>query len=102
MPADIRRQIITVEEVWHEKGPRLSTPIKRGWAAVVLKNPFAGRYVEELVPFMEELEPLAYQLSIDLLKALGVSQSDIESYGKGSIVGVDGEMEHAAIWHNPG
>jgi hypothetical protein len=102
MPAEIRRQIINIEQVWHEKGPRLERPIKRGWAAAVLANPFAGSFVEDLVPFMEELEPLAYQLSVDLLNALGVTALEIESYGKGSIVGVDGEMEHAAIWHNPG
>lgn len=102
MTVDIRRKIVTLEDVWHEKGPRLQKPIKRGWAAVVIANPFAGRFEENLTTFMDGLEPLAYQLSVDLLTAMGVPASEIDSYGKGSIVGVDGEMEHAAIWHNPG
>lgn len=102
MEANIRKIVINVEKIWREKGPRLGKPIIRGWAAAVLENPFAGRHEEDLVPFMESLEPLAYQMGIDLMKAMEVTPKDIESYGKGAIVGEDGEMEHAAIWHNPG
>lgn len=102
MTAEIRRKIITTERTWHDGGPRLAAPIRRGWCASVIANPFAGRYVEELVGFMDSLEPLAHDMTKELLDAIGVTPSDIESYGKGSIVGVDGEMEHAAIWHAPG
>src|ERR1700692_2825574 len=102
MQAEIRRQIIVVEQIWHEKGPRLAKPVRRGWAGVVVANPFAERYVENLIPFMDSLEPLAYQLGVDLLKAMNATAKDVESYGKGAIVGVAGELEHGAIWHNPG
>lgn len=102
MEANVRRQIVSVEKVWRDRGPRLDKPVRRGWAAAVIENPFAGRYETELVPFMESLEPLAYQLGMDLMKALEVTPQEIESYGKGAIVGEAGEMEHAAIWHNPG
>lgn len=102
MSANIRRTIITVERTWHEGGPRLDQPVRRGWAAVILENPFAGRYVEDLVSFMEALEPLSFELTNELLGALGVKAPQIESYGKGAIVGLSGEMEHAAIWHAPG
>jgi len=102
MEANVRRIAINVEQVWRDRGPRLKLPVRRGWAAAVIENPFAGRYEEELVPFMESLEPLAYQLGVDLMKALEATPQEIESYGKGAIVGEAGEMEHAAIWHNPG
>lgn len=102
MQADVRRQIVTVEQIWHEKGPRLAKPVRRGWAGFVIVNPFSGRFAEDMIGFMEGLEPLAYQLGVDLLKALDATPKDIESYGKGAIVGVAGEMEHGAIWHNPG
>jgi hypothetical protein len=103
MPSiDIRRRLVTMDRTWHDGGPPLAEPIRRGWAAAVLANPFAGRHGDDLVPFMESLEPLAHELAGEVLRALGASPSAIESYGKGSIVGVDGEMEHAAIWHSPG
>lgn len=102
MNSNIRKIITSVERISREKGPKLDKPIVRGWAAAVMQNPFAGRYEEDLVPFMESLEPLAYEMSIDLMTAMGATPEDIESYGKGAIVGEDGEMEHAAIWHNPG
>jgi Amino acid synthesis len=31
-----------------------------------------------------------------------VRQGPIETYGKGAIVGVNGELEHGAIWHEAG
>lgn len=99
---DIRRRIVTVERVWHEFGPRRAEPIRRGWAAAILANPFAGRFVEDLTAFMEALEPHAYDMTVELLDALGAKPPAIESYGKGAIVGEGGEMEHAAIWHAPG
>lgn len=102
MSAEIRRIVVAVDRSWHEGGPRLEKPVRRGWAAAIVANPFAGRYVEDLVPFMESLEPLAFELTTDLMAAMGLEQNDVDSYGKGAIVGVNGEMEHAAIWHSPG
>jgi hypothetical protein len=33
---------------------------------------------------------------------MGGDASTIEAYGKGAIVGVEGELEHGALWHVPG
>jgi Amino acid synthesis len=99
---DIRRRVTALDTICHERGPRLAQPIRRGWSAVVIANPFAGRYVDTLVPFMDSLEPLAAEMTQGLLDAMRVAPGEIESYGKGTMVGVDGEMEHAAIWHAPG
>jgi len=98
----IRRIIVSTDRTWHEFGEPLAKPVRRGWACAIIANPFAGAYHTDLVPFMESLEPLAFDLTNEVLAAMGATPRDIESYGKGSIVGVAGELEHAAIWHNPG
>lgn len=98
----LRKRIVTVEEIFHEGGPAVARPPKRGAALAVIANPFAGRYVEDVSFFMEALKPLGLELSRTLLDALGGDPALIEGYGKGSIVGAAGELEHGALWHVPG
>lgn len=98
----VRKTALNIESIVHDGGPRLTEPLRVGLAAAVIENPFAGRYVEDIAPFMEELNPLAAELCESLLAALGGNKAAIESYGKGSIVGANGEFEHAALWHVPG
>lgn len=98
---NVRKIVMQVEEIQHEGGPRARTPYRRGAIAAVIANPFAGRYVENIAGMMDALKPLGYDLAARLIKALG-GPKKIESYGKGGIVGVDGESEHGALWHVPG
>ena len=98
----IRKTLISIEEIFHEGGPAGPHPLKRGIALAVIRNPFAGRYVEEIQGFMEDLKPLGLRLATDLIKALGGNPKAIEGYGKGAIVGAGGEIEHGALWHVPG
>ena len=100
MAFDIRKTQIAVEEVWHERGPRLSAPLRVGMACAVIRNPFAGRYAKDLLPFMAELRELGTQLSKAIIERLGADK--VEAYGKGAIVGEDGELEHGALWHEAG
>jgi hypothetical protein len=93
---------VTVEEIFHEGGPAVATPLKRGAAVAVIANPFAGRYVEDIQGFMEDLKPLGLAMAQRLLAAMGGDVKAIEGYGKGSIVGAAGELEHGALWHVPG
>jgi hypothetical protein len=97
----VRKRIITVEEIFHEGGPPAKTPLRRGAVVAVIHNPFAGRYVEEIAGFMDDLKPLGIQMARDLVAALGGAKL-IEGYGKGAIVGAAGELEHGALWHVPG
>lgn len=97
----IRKIIETVEEIWHEGGPRADTPLKRGAIMAVIENPFAGRYEPEIAPFMEDLKPLGVELATRLAARLG-GVAAIQGYGKGAIVGEAGEIEHGALWHVPG
>lgn len=98
----IRKIAIAVEEILHEGGPPAATPLLRGAALAVIENPYAGRYVEDIQPFMDDLKPLGLDLAQRLLAALGGDPARIEGYGKGSIVGAGGELEHGALWHAPG
>lgn len=98
----VRKLAVQVEEIYHEGGPRSEKPLLRGTIIAVIENPFAGRYVEDINDFMEDLRPLGLEMAQRLLAQMNVDASEIEGYGKGSIVGAGGELEHGALWHNPG
>jgi hypothetical protein len=99
---ELRRVQINLETVFHEFGPVRSEPLIRGAIGALLTNPFAGRYVDDILPMMEELKPLGLDLAHRLLDAMGVEPKAIEGYGKGAIIGAEGELEHGALWHVPG
>lgn len=97
----IRRIAVLTEDIFHDGGPAPATPHRRAAAMAVVKNPFAGRYVNDLQPAMEDLKPLGLDLTDRLIAALG-DKAAIDGYGKGAIVGTAGEIEHGALWHVPG
>ena len=98
----IRKQLVSVEEIFHEGGPVVATPLRRAAVLAVIRNPFAGRYVEEITPFMDDLKPLGLAMARALIQALGGDAMQVEGYGKGAIIGQAGELEHGALWHAPG
>lgn len=103
MPEPIlRKTAIIVEDIFHEGGPVAETPQRRAAILYVIKNPFAGKYVEDIAGFMDDLKPLGVEMAKKLVDALGGDASVIEGYGKGAIVGTAGELEHGALWHVPG
>src|SRR5215470_1628547 len=98
----LRKRLIAVEEIFHEGGPTASIPLRRATALAVIHNPFAGRYVEDIAGFMDDLKPLGLEMAKALVAALGGDWQAVEGYGKGAIVGSAGEIEHGALWHVPG
>ena len=98
----IRKIVVVSEETFHDGGPPVDVPRRRTAALAVVANPFAGRYVQNLQPAMEDLKPLGLLLTDRLIAALGGDLKDIDGYGKGAIVGTAGEIEHGALWHVPG
>src|SRR5688500_14895964 len=99
---EIRKFVTSVEEIWHEGGPVAAAPLKMGSIAAVLKNPYAGKYVQDIMPMMDALKPFGLEMSKRLIAALGGGPKTIEGFGKGAIVGEAGELEHGALWHVPG
>lgn len=93
----IRKIVTQVEEVRREGFKELAAPLRRCLVAAVIKNPYAGAYAEDLGELTEIGEYLG-----DYLTRIAVAQlgEKIESYGKGAIIGMNGELEHgAAILH---
>ena len=98
----IQRVFTQVEHIHHEFGPRAATPLIRGAIAAVLLNPYAERYEADLLPMMSLLDPLGVDMAHRLRAAMDVPLEQIATYGKGAIVGANGELEHGALWHVPG
>ena len=99
---EIRRVFTHVEDIHHEFGPVAAVPLRRGAIGAVLTNPFAGRYVQDILPMMNALQPVGIDMAQQLRAAMDVPVERIEGYGKGAIVGAAGELEHGALWHVPG
>ncbi|MEK8047498.1 amino acid synthesis family protein [Ideonella margarita] len=97
---EVRKRQLVVETVFHEGGPPPATPLRMAAALAVVRNPYAGRHEPDLLPFMAELRTLGRALAEEAAGALGTGR--VEAYGKGAIVGVNGELEHAAVWHEAG
>jgi hypothetical protein len=96
------RKIVTIcEETFFEGFKKAEKPVRIGAALAVIKNPFAGRYEEDLLPLVKAYsEYLGTLLPQKAMEALGITGKEVEGYGKGALVGLDGEIEHgSAIIH---
>ncbi len=101
MPAIIRKIIVILDETQREMDRAVSPPIKRAIACAAIKNPFAGRYVEDLSELVAQGEELGALLAARAIAALGIPGDQVESFGKAAIVGENGELEHAAALLHP-
>jgi hypothetical protein len=96
---EIRKIVTIVDEVHLEAGRPVDPPVRRVVVAAVMANPFAGRYVEDLTPLIEESVPLGERLTTAAVAQL--EGKPVHSYGKGGIVGAKGELEHVAAMLHP-
>lgn len=96
----IRKSSTVLETVFHEGG-EATAPLHRACCVSVIHNPFAGRYEPDIAGFMDDLKPLGLEMARRLVDMLG-GVDTVEGYGKGAIIGADGELEHGALWHVPG
>lgn len=60
----------------------------------VIKNPYAGQQVDDLSEMIDASVPIGEQLAKLAVETMAPYQ--IQSYGKGALVGIAGEQEHAA------
>lgn len=99
----VHRMQLTTRRTLRAAGADLKRPHRHGSVAAVLANPFAGSHATEaqIDEWMTDLRPLAGEMAIELRDALTADGEEIETYGKGAIVGVSGELEIAAAWHVP-
>lgn len=95
MELKIRKLATFIEEIIEEGGQILETPKKVVAAMAVIKNPYSGR------PFKKDLSEMvnAFAPTIGEIlgkKAVEVLGEPVEAYGKGALVGSDGEIEHGS------
>ena len=101
MKAAIRKLAVWVEETHREGGREIAPPTRKAVAAAVIQNPFAGVYAEDLSDLVEIGAELGDLLGRRCVAALGIRPDQAESYGKAALVGVNGELEHAAALLHP-
>lgn len=101
MISKIRKIVTVVEDTCYEMD-RLVDPVTRKAAAIaVIQNPYAGEFTHNLEDLIEIGDELGDLLGRRAVEALGVSPTQIQSYGKAAIVGENGELEHAAAILHP-
>lgn len=91
----IRNSFVQIEDRRFEAGIRHETPLRRVAVAVVVGNPLAGRYQEDLSEFIEASAALGVAVGDMLVDAM--AGAAVQSYGKAGIVGLNGELEHAGM-----
>ena len=99
--AEVRKIIASIEDTHREAGKTLATPSRKCVVAAVISNPLAGVADGDLDVLKDIGADISAQLVARGLEALGAGPDDVHSYGKGAIVGVDGEIEHAAALIHP-
>ena len=94
---NVRKTHVVVEEWYQEARTELDRPLKFVIAAAVLENPWhTDQPDEDLKQTIEEFAPQLASILVPLIEAETGGSEFVEAIGKGSIVGLDGEMEHAA------
>lgn len=101
MKPEIRTYYTIIEETHADGAKSLEQPTRKAACAVVFKNPFAGKYVEDLTPLIEMSKELGGVLTQKAVAALGITPDAVESYGKAAISGLAGEREHCAALMHP-
>ena len=55
MPSvELRKRVTLIEEIFHEGGPAVWSPYRRAAIVAVIKDPLAGRCVEDSVGFSDD------------------------------------------------
>ncbi len=95
---EFRKIVTVVEDVFADGDKEAAKPIRKVAVLGVIKNPYAGKFEQDLTPLIDWSEKLGKELSDRAVVALG---KQVESYGKAAIVGEKGELELAAALLHP-
>lgn len=94
----IRKTVVSRETVFSESERPAARPVVRVAGLAVIRNPFAGRFADDLTLLFEAGAELGERMMPELVRLLG---GPAVSYGKGALVGVNGEMEHGGACIHP-
>lgn len=95
---DIRKIVKIEEKIYMENDKNLDTPIRKVAVMAVVKDLYAGKYLEDLQKFIDFGAELGSLLTKEAMEILG--RDNIESFGKGAIVGANCELEHGAAMNH--
>ena len=98
---EVRKYVVVVEETHRESGKEVSPAHRKIASIAVVKNPFAGKFVEKLDELIEIGAKMGTELTQRAIEVLKVKPEQIHSFGKAVIVGTEGELEHAAAILHP-
>ncbi|MCF8105148.1 MAG: amino acid synthesis family protein [Desulfohalobiaceae bacterium] len=101
MNEEIRKYVTIIDETHMEGFKKCSRPVRIAASLAVIRNPFAGQHVINLQPLIDTYsEKLGRLLPKKATEALGIAGAEVEAYGKGALIGLNGEIEHgSAIIH---
>lgn len=89
---EISRILTFFDEVRSASGRRTEPPLRKSAAVAIVKNPYAGKYVEDLSPLVTASEAIGREIC-SIAVALLAPYKPV-SYGKAAVVGLAGEQEH--------
>lgn len=93
MKLDVRRVLSFCDHKDVEAGIRHTEPLRKVAAVAIIANPWAGRHVEDLKDGIAASVEIGKLLAETAVAAMGPYKA--QSYGKGGVVGIGGELEHA-------
>jgi len=94
MAPQIRRTLLRHQTTHEEGGKPVDVPTELVAALVIIRNPWFGEgFVEDLRPHIRSHAPELGKLLTTMI--LDVTGDRLEGYGKASVVGMGGELEHA-------
>jgi hypothetical protein len=93
MQLKVRRAYTFIENRGSEAAKAAGVPLRKVAAVLVIENPYAGRYVKDLNPMIKASAVLGRELAV--MAAAALAPYKAQSLGKGALVGISGEQEHA-------
>src|SRR5216683_1578708 len=88
----IKRTLAFVDDVTIEAGQTVNPPLRKVAVVAIIDNPFAGKFEKDLSPLTTASEEIGRHISKMAIALLAPHKP--ESYGKGAVIGVNGEQEH--------
>jgi hypothetical protein len=92
MKLKIRRSYTFIENRMAEAGKAAKLPLRKVAAVLVVENPYAGRYAQDLNPLIKASAALGRELAA--MAAAALAPYSAQSLGKAALIGIAGEQEH--------
>ena len=93
MKLTLRRSHVIKSTQWESEGIASDLPLEKLAVVLVLRNPYCGIYVADLSNMIAASEDIGRRMA--KIAVEHCNPALIQSYGKGGIVGLNGEQEHA-------